>query len=141
MCDYTSWPVGVEKIRWRGSIKLARDPIYQPGSFEKLEIGAIESSEKVRAINLLSLVARKQWSGARCQYRRGRSRRRRRPRLDLGFFRNRDREVAGVSHPRNLADGEREAFRHGRGSWDDDHLVRWKSCTHTPTWRATVDES
>jgi len=29
-----------------------------------------------------------------------------------------------VSRPRDLADGEREAFRHGRGSWNDNHLVR-----------------
>ena len=36
-----------------------------------------------------------------------------------------------MSRPRDLADGEREAFRHGRGSWDDDHLVRRKSSTHT----------
>jgi hypothetical protein len=46
-----------------------------------------------------------------------------------------------MSRPRNLADGEREAFSHGRGSWNDDHLVRQESCTHTPTWHATVDES
>jgi len=32
------------------------------GSFEKLEIGAIKGSEKVRAIDLLSLVAQKRWS-------------------------------------------------------------------------------
>jgi len=37
-----------------------------------------------------------------------------------------------MSRPRDLADGEREAFRHGRGSWKDDHLVRRESCTHTP---------
>jgi len=37
-----------------------------------------------------------------------------------------------MSRPRDLADGEREAFRHGRRSWNDDHLVRRESCTHTP---------
>jgi len=37
-----------------------------------------------------------------------------------------------MSPPRDLADGEREAFGHGRGSWNDDHLVRRESCTHTP---------
>jgi len=37
-----------------------------------------------------------------------------------------------VSHPCDLADGEREAFSHGSGSRDDDHLVRLESCTHTP---------
>jgi len=42
-----------------------------------------------------------------------------------------------MSRPRDLADGEREAFSHSRGSWNDDHLVR----RGVPTWRATVDES
>jgi len=37
-----------------------------------------------------------------------------------------------VSHPGDLADGEREAFSHSSGSRDDDHLVRLESCTHTP---------
>ena len=61
-----------------------------------------------------------------------RGRRRRDLRLDLDLFRNRGREAAAARRPRDLADGEREAFRHGRGSWDRDHLVRRKSCTHTP---------
>jgi len=37
-----------------------------------------------------------------------------------------------VSRPSDLADGERETIGHGSGSWDDDHLVRLGSCTHTP---------
>jgi hypothetical protein len=32
----------------------------------------------------------------------------------------------------DLADGKREAFGHGSGSRDDEHLVRLGSCTHTP---------
>ena len=32
----------------------------------------------------------------------------------------------------DLADGVREAFCHGSGSRDDDHLVRLESYTHTP---------
>ena len=29
-----------------------------------------------------------------------------------------------MRRPRDLADGEREAFRHGRGSWNDDHTEK-----------------
>jgi len=36
-----------------------------------------------------------------------------------------------MSRPRDLADGERVAFSHSRRSWNDDHLVRRESCTHT----------
>jgi len=51
---------------------------------------------------------------------------------DLGFFQGRGRKAAAVSCPSDLADGESETFSHGRGSWDDDHLVRRNCCTHTP---------
>ena len=37
-----------------------------------------------------------------------------------------------MSCPSDLADSEHETFSHGHGSWDDDHLVRLGSCTHTP---------
>ena len=37
-----------------------------------------------------------------------------------------------MSHPRDLADSERETFRYGRESLNDDHLVRRESCTYTP---------
>ena len=37
-----------------------------------------------------------------------------------------------MSRPRDLADGEREAFGYGHGSWNDDHLVRRGSYMHTP---------
>jgi hypothetical protein len=37
-----------------------------------------------------------------------------------------------MSCPGDLADGECEAFSHGSGSRDDDHLVRLESCAHTP---------
>jgi len=42
------------------------------------------------------------------------------PGSDLGFFRSHGREAAAMSRPRDLADGEREAFSHGRGSRNDD---------------------
>jgi len=90
----------------------------------------IEGSEKIRVVDLLSPVTRERWSSARCQ--RDRSRRHCRPRSDLGFFRSRGREASAMSRPRDLADGEREAFRHGCGSWNDDRLVRRENCTHTP---------
>ena len=57
---------------------------------------------------------------------------RRHPRSDLGFFRNCNRGATAARRPRDLADGEREAFRNGRESWNYDHLVRRRSCTHTP---------
>jgi len=52
--------------------------------------------------------------------------------IGSGFFRSRGREAAAMSRPRDLADGEREAFRHGHGIWNDNHLVRRESYTHTP---------
>jgi len=52
--------------------------------------------------------------------------------LDLSFFQGRGRKATIVSRPSDLADGERETFGHSGGSWDDDHLVRLESCTHTP---------
>ena len=125
-----SWPVGVERVCRHDLVRSVRDPIYHSRSFEEPEIGAIKGSEKIRVVDLLSLVTSERWSSARSQ--RDRSRRRCRPRSDLGFFRSRGREAAAMSRPRDLADGEREAFRHGRGSWNDDHLVRQEICTHTP---------
>ena len=74
----------------------------------------IKGSEKVRAVDLLSLVTRERWSSAQRQ--RDRSRCRCRPRSDLGFFQRRGREAAAMSRTRDLADGEHEAFRHGHGS-------------------------
>jgi hypothetical protein len=47
------------------------------------------------------------------------------------FFHGHGGEVAETGHPGDLANGEGETFRHGRGSGDDDHLVRLGSCTHT----------
>jgi len=35
-----------------------------------------------------------------------------------------------MSRPRDLADGEREAFRHGRGSWNDDHFCNTLGVKH-----------
>jgi hypothetical protein len=32
-------------------------------------------------------------------------------------------------------------IRLGHGVGDDDHLARLGSCTHTPTWHATIDET
>jgi len=107
-------------------------------------VGAIEGLEKIRVVNSFSLVARERRSGPRSHHDRGWCDWGRRlcfPRLDLSFFESRGRKAAAVSRPSDMADGEREAFNHGRGSWDDDHLVRLGSCTHTPTWCATVDES
>ena len=37
-----------------------------------------------------------------------------------------------MSRPGDLSDGEREAFSHGRGSGDDDHLARLENCADTP---------
>jgi len=54
-----------------------------------------------------------------------------RHRLDLHFFRDHGGEAAGTGRLGDLADGEREAFCHERGSGDDDHLVRLESYTHT----------
>ena len=130
VCDDTSWLAGVKKVCRRRLIRLARDPIYQFGSFEEPEIGAIKSTEKIRVIDLFSPVTRERRSGARCQ--RDGNRRRYYPRSDLSSFRGRGCEAATVSRPRDPADGEREAFSHVRGSWNDDHLVRRESCTHTP---------
>jgi len=47
---------------------------------------------------------------------RDRSRRLYCPRLDLGFSRSRGFKAAITSCPRDLPDGERETFGHGRGS-------------------------
>jgi len=52
--------------------------------------------------------------------------------MDLSFFQGCGRKAAIVSRPSDLADGEGETFGHGSGSWDDDHLARLISCTHTP---------
>ena len=40
----------------------------------------------------------------------------------------------------DLADGEREAVRHGREVGDDDHLACLEAIGTPPTWRPTVDE-
>jgi len=40
--------------------------------------------------------------------------------------------AAATSCPSDLPNGEREAFDHDRGSWNDNHLVCRESCTHTP---------
>ena len=93
-------------------------------------IGAVKGLEEIRVVDPLRLVVREWRSGARI--RRDRSRRLRCPRLDLGFFRSRGRETTVMSGTSDLADGECEAFSHDRGSWNDDHLIRWESCTHTP---------
>ena len=123
VCDDMSWPAGVEGAYRRDLIRSARDPIYQSGSFEEPEIGAIKGSEKIRVIDLLSPITRERRSSARCQH--DQSGCRSRPRSDLGFFRSRGRETAAVCRPRDLADGEREAFRHGHGSWNNDpYLAR-----------------
>jgi len=50
----------------------------------------------------------------------------------VSLFQSCGRKAAGVTRPGDLADDEREAFGHGSGSWDDDHLVRLESFTHTP---------
>ena len=52
--------------------------------------------------------------------------------MDLGFSRGRGCKAAAMSGPSDLPDGEREAFSHDRGSWNDHHLVRQESYTHTP---------
>ena len=56
----------------------------------------------------------------------------RRFRSDLILFQSRGRKATDMSHPGDLANGEREAFSLGSKSRDDDHLVRLESCTHTP---------
>ena len=53
-------------------------------------------------------------------------------RFYLDFFHGHGHEAAGASRPGDLADGEHEAFYHGHGNRDDDHLVRLESCMHTP---------
>ena len=84
---------------------------------------------------MFSLVARKQRSGCRSRSSRGR-RDRDHPlrsfRSDLILFQGHGRKAVGASRPRDLSDGEREAFSHGGGSGDDDHLVRLENCAHTP---------
>ena len=125
-----SWPVGVERVCRCRLIRFARDKIYQFGSFEEPEVGVIKSSKKIRVVDLFCPVTREWRLGARS--RRDWSRRLCCLRLDLGFFQSRGREAAAMSCPRDLADGEREAFSHDRGSWNDDHLVRRESSTHTP---------
>jgi hypothetical protein len=52
--------------------------------------------------------------------------------LNLCFFCGRGGDIAKAGRLGDLADGEREVVRHGRGSRDDDHLVRLRSRTHTP---------
>jgi len=130
VCDDTSWPARVERVCRRHLIRFARDPIYQFGSFEEPEIGAIKCSEKIRVVDLFSPITREWRSGA--WGRRDWSRRPCCPRSDLGVFRSRGREATTMSRPCDLADGEREAFSQDRGSWNDDHLVHRESCTHTP---------
>ena len=105
-------------------------------------VGIINGLEQVGVVDLFPLVAGK-WR-ARCrrgrQCRRGkggcsrcgRNRHLHRFRLDLVLFQNHGREATGVSCLGVLADGEREAFSHGSGGRDDDHLVYLGSYTHTP---------
>jgi len=81
---------------------------------------------------------RRRWGG------RDRSwchRRRNWRRSNLPFFHSHGGEAPRAGHLGNLADGEREATCHGHESGNDDHLTRLGSCTHTPTWRATIDKS
>jgi len=104
--------------------------------------GTINGFEQVRIVDSFPLVVGKWrescWRGRqRCRDKGGRSRcgrshHLRRPRLDLVLFQSQGREATGTSCLGDLADGEREAFSHGSGSRDDDHLVRLESCTHTP---------
>ena len=115
-------------------------------------IGAINGLEQVGVVDPLPIVAGSRLRaiyrhGQRCcrgRVNRSRCDRGRRlcySRLDLVFFQNPGREATGAGCPGDLANGEREAFCHGSGSGDDNHLVRLESYTHTPTWRATVGES
>jgi hypothetical protein len=52
--------------------------------------------------------------------------------LDLRLLRGRDGEAVDAGGPGDLADGEREAVRHGREVGDDDHLACLRSSMHTP---------
>ena len=61
------------------------------------------------------------WDHHFCRFRSG-----------LILFRNCCHKAAGVSRPSDLANGEHEAFGHGGGSREDDHLVRLESCMHSP---------
>ena len=97
-------------------------------------IGTIDGFKQVEIVDSFPFVGRKQRSCCRGCSGRGRHDREhcfRRFRSDLILFQG-GREAAGVSRPGDLADGEREAFSHGSGSRDDDHLVRLENCTHTP---------
>jgi len=93
-------------------------------------VGTIEGLKIIRVVDSLCPVAREQRSGP--QGWRDQSQRLCCPRLDLCFSRSCGRKAAAMSCPSDLPDGERETFSHGRGSWNDDHLVRRESCTHTP---------
>ena len=98
-------------------------------------VSAIEGLEKIRVVDSFSLVARERRSGPWSRCDRGWCDRDHHlccPRLDLSFFQGRGHKAAIVSHPSDLAGGERGTFGHGSGSWDDDHLVHLVSCTHTP---------
>ena len=98
-------------------------------------ISAIVGLEKIRVVDSFSLVARERRSGPRSRRDRGWCDRDHClccPRLDLSFFQGRGRKATTVSRPSDLADGEHETLGHGGGSWDDDHLARLVSCTHTP---------
>ena len=84
---------------------------------------------------MFPLIKRKPRSG--CRSRSGRGRRDRdhhlrRFRSDLVLFQGRDCKAVGVSRLGDLSDGEREAFNHGSGSGDDDHLVRLENYIHNP---------
>ena len=131
----TSRSMGVKKIRYRCSIGLVRNRIHQIGGFKKLVVGTIDGLEKIQIVELFPLVTRKQRSGHRSRSGRGwcdRDHHLCRFRSDLSFLQSHGRKAAGVSRLGDLADGECETFGHGGGSWDDDHLVRLESCTHTP---------
>ena len=105
-------------------------------------IGTINGLKQVGVVNPLPIVPGKQ----RASRHRGRQRYRGKgnrsrcdrghhlccSRLDLVFFQNHGREATSVGCPGDLANGEREAFRHDSGSGDDNHLVRMESYTHTP---------
>jgi len=126
----TSWSTGVKKICCCHLIRSARNQIHQVGGFEKLVVGAIEGLKKIQVVDSLCPIAREWMLGPRGW--RDRSRRLYCPRLDLGFSQSHGHKAAIISCPSDLPDGEHETFGHGRGSWNDDHLVRRESCTHTP---------
>ena len=130
MCGDTSWSTGVEKICCCRLIGPAWDRIHQVGGFEKLVVGAIKGLKKIQVVDSLCPVAREQRSGPRSW--RDQGRRHCCPRLDLGFFRSRGHEATAMSCPSDPPDGERKAFGHSRGSWNDDNLVCRESYTHTP---------